>query len=881
MQSIHRAAVLCSLIAVLSLCLLSFVSADCYFHHPRGSNDRLNEWGYERNNDKRLFDSQNNKRGGYNVGAFRQIYYYEGSIVPLEWTNQHACGDKTGNNCDFIIQYACGDRLMRDGQTTSIIPTDDTQCANNDCDTDVKYGRHESHAWYNMCLYRSRNRGLFTANQYMQKDSSRFTRQNRNGNRHGYECPEERDYYPYWAPTMWKDIAIVTTHPDRCAAMQSQSQNVVSKGYCQYDPNQEKIKEYLSAEGWLPITKEECEADTPAFPNGTWIEIPAWGIPPPECVHAGQSRDNHLGNVISADKNLAGFPFYYNWTVPADISPHCVLRIRYNISTGDMGSFQQYTGESTITPAVDAQYNMVPLNPNNPDRNARFPSNYPIWETYQIPKDNVTGSFKQKVQDDDGDGPGGVKQSQPPSRDYTLRNNPQLDIFGDLLHKNTLTNDGLQGQPMIRVRLAINTAQYGRVFQDRSHLFEIRRRPETLKDKKIHNLSVRGKKGNIVEVYPGVEYDFVPNRLVMKQGDFIHIQWTGNNDKGAAGEGPGNRNGRDDRSNMLLLGKRVYIEAGQESNHALSRGHWARNYPALINDTTRDPPLMGWDFADLRMLAYFGLNSSYFDLGPKQALVAAEYYYMSSWENAYTNRQQKGLVVVEEDPGFTLAQVVDTSSLPQPVSKLGWTQSSSGRALLKQSNWDGHQMVPGGIMVSDVPPEAGDEDGTWFRVDPPEDLGVAPDTLWLSLARPMPENFFYKGKIEYKQYPDDEPIELLPASSFYARENLISITKGGFYHSTSVPNTAMIAGISLALIGIGGICLYLYWKVRVQPVGGWKAFWHSNKATGGKYDGVETNEGDKLVNASMPTSTSSPSPAPSPQLPPAAASSSPPPINRM
>jgi len=222
--------------------------------------------------------------------------------------------------------------------------------------------------------------------------------------------------------------------------------------------------------------------------------------------------------------------------------------------------------------------------------------------------------------------------------------------------------------------LRVNTNQLGRTFQDRSYVFAVKQRDDDIdSDAKIYNLNVRGKRGNIVQVYPAVEYDFVPTRLHVEKGDYIHFQWTGSDYNPQRGpndaeggprdpEAP-NGNARADRSNLIEMSDLNRVKPMNSSD--------LLDDNSMFVDDDGDP-----DAKQILLLAYlnqtdcltleellkiqnendrdynskncFKINTPtpYFDGGLVQMNKKGTFKYMSTRNNNFSNRDQKGTVIV-------------------------------------------------------------------------------------------------------------------------------------------------------------------------------------------------------------------------------------------
>jgi len=161
-----------------------------------------------------------------------------------------------------------------------------------------------------------------------------------------------------------------------------------------------------------------------------------------------------------------------------------------------------------------------------------------------------------------------------------------------------------------------------------------------------------------VQAYPATEYDFVPTYFFARQGDYIHFQWTGcdTNPAGNAGEGTQGT----DRSNMVQI---TDTAASLPATDAWIASHtplferrelrlWMSqlgqtgclSYTDLATKNANNQNNIEQDVANCMKL---NAAPAYFDGGLIRMNLTGTFYYMSSRNNNFSNRTQKGQIIIE------------------------------------------------------------------------------------------------------------------------------------------------------------------------------------------------------------------------------------------
>ena len=220
------------------------------------------------------------------------------------------------------------------------------------------------------------------------------------------------------------------------------------------------------------------------------------------------------------------------------------------------------------------------------------------------------------------------------------------------------------------------------VFEDRSHIFKLMHRPDTFRPQQnIHNIIVRGKRGNIVQTFPALEYDFSPNYLSIENDDAIHIQWTGSNSHdndhggdGQAGDDGEGRGGTDRNNFMQML----------DYKHNFPMPYEATTFFKSIKEVLWAPYNLGSDMDEIKFSAemayasgghYWCMNEDtcgdlsyearsennaiqerYDNVSPSFAGIVfipgddQTMHYMCLRNNNFSNRSQKGRLTVGDGP---------------------------------------------------------------------------------------------------------------------------------------------------------------------------------------------------------------------------------------
>jgi len=220
------------------------------------------------------------------------------------------------------------------------------------------------------------------------------------------------------------------------------------------------------------------------------------------------------------------------------------------------------------------------------------------------------------------------------------------------------------GYPLLA--MAFQTDQVARTFQDRSYVLMFANY-QLRNGKTIVNLNNRGRRGNIVQCYPAVENDFYPPTLSLGTNSLLHVQFCGSdfNPANNPNDGEGwqystrfnlialtNSNRMMNVPKMLKSGSYVFGDglqdlavklafANQTNPVTLSNGSVVPciNYQGDNSNTANN---------NIQNCAKLNPSKAHIDYDP-QALPAGVYTYVSTRNNNFSNRSNKGIMTVFQE----------------------------------------------------------------------------------------------------------------------------------------------------------------------------------------------------------------------------------------
>ena len=275
------------------------------------------------NNANRLFDSQNNDKGGYPWRGDRELknkpdpmIYYEGSKLRVEWTNQHACGNDPTTFCTMVLQYACEDTPLTLNKVSSgiwrchagnaasspkymkasfSVTTETVRRHSHDAQSasDTEYGMHESSTH----LFERERNGLYIADRNL--DATRELDSNRTERDMGMNVTRREI-----------TTRIGIRHLGEILLYLPIRRGARTKLW--------NVKEDSSV--WMRMCRKHLTRN-----SDQWVELyvcgwyvasfKAFGEHAPECRSHQHSRQNHLGNVATSQMDFSNLPETAFWLV--------------------------------------------------------------------------------------------------------------------------------------------------------------------------------------------------------------------------------------------------------------------------------------------------------------------------------------------------------------------------------------------------------------------------------------------------------------------------------------------------------------------------------------------------------------------------------------